>query len=124
MRLEEPFQVRLDRVVFHGIFDRVEKYDGGWLVTDYKIGQQKEEYAFQVAFYAWALKRITGGERVKGRLCYLREGGIKLVDVNPMEVGVQAGELESRLMDGAFTASPGEACSDCPYATACPDSGR
>jgi len=124
MKLEEPFQVRFDRTVYHGVFDRVEKDDGGWMVTDYKIGQEKVEYGFQVAFYAWALGRITGGEKAKGRLCYLRESGLKLVEVSPMDLDGLAGELERHLSDGAFAASPGDACRDCPYKTACPDSGR
>jgi ATP-dependent exoDNAse (exonuclease V) beta subunit len=124
MRLEEPFQVRFDRTVYHGIFDRVEKTDDGWLVTDYKIGQDREEYAFQVAFYAWALEKITGGEDVAGRLCYLRENEVKLVVVSPGDMAVHARELEDRLRDGAFAASPGDACGDCPYATACPETVR
>jgi ATP-dependent exoDNAse (exonuclease V) beta subunit len=107
MRLEEPFQVRGERVVYHGVFDRVEKDDGPWTVTDYKIGLEKEEYAFQVAFYAWALGRITGEKSVAGRLCYLREGGPRLVPVPALDLDTPARELEERLVDGDYTATAG-----------------
>ncbi|MGD8414312.1 MAG: PD-(D/E)XK nuclease family protein, partial [Candidatus Latescibacterota bacterium] len=122
MRLEAPFQVRGDRVVYHGVFDRVEKNDGRWTVTDYKIGLEKEEYAFQVAFYAWALGRITGERNVAGRLCYLREGGQKMVAVTPLDLDAPARDLEERLRSGDYAATPGTVCRKCSYRMACPDS--
>jgi DNA helicase-2/ATP-dependent DNA helicase PcrA len=122
MRLEEPFQVRVDRAVFHGVFDRVERSPQGWLVTDYKLGRERDDYAFQVRFYAWALGRIAGD--AAGRLCYLRGDGVKFVAVPADGLDALAGELDRQLRDGEFRASPGAACAACAYSTTCPSAVR
>jgi superfamily I DNA/RNA helicase/CRISPR/Cas system-associated exonuclease Cas4 (RecB family) len=121
MRLEERFQVRLDRAVYHGDFDRVERTSNGWLVTDYKIGREREVYEFQVAFYAWALGKITGAGGVAGRLCYLRENEtvVRTVEDRPKEIESIAGELENSLSSGWFDAAPGDLCARCPYHLSC-----
>jgi len=123
VRLEEPFQVRLAGIVYHGIFDRVERTGDGWAVTDYKIGVERDEYAFQVGFYAWALGRITGEDSVTGRVCYLRESECvtRSVAVENAEIDGLVSSLEKSLSDGGFSASPGDLCPACPYAITCPE---
>jgi len=122
IRVEEPFQVRLDRAVLHGIFDRVERTGDGWVVTDYKIGQEKDVYAFQVAFYAWALGRITGEGSAAGRLCYLREDETvtRPVDVSGGEIETLVAAIDESLSGGEFRASPGDVCAACQFSTLCP----
>ena len=124
IRLEEPFQVRLDRAVYHGVFDRVERAPGGWVVTDYKIGREREDYEFQVSFYAWAAGKITGAGDVAGRLCFLRENEavVRAAGGRQSEIESLAENLEKSLVCGSFDASPADRCATCPYAITCPDS--
>jgi DNA helicase-2/ATP-dependent DNA helicase PcrA len=126
LRVEEPFQVRLDRSVYHGTFDRVERAADGWTVTDYKIGREKGDYAFQIAFYAWALGRIERRDDVSGRLCYLRETDavVRSIDVTHERLTTLTEGLEKSLADGDFTASPGDVCRGCPYSISCPHTSR
>jgi len=121
MRLEEQFQVRFDRAVFHGVFDRVDRTPDGWRVIDYKIGRESEAYDFQVAFYAWGLRRIVEEDDVTGQLCYLRENAVtaRVVDVSRSGVDVQTKALESSLVTGEYAASPGPPCAGCSYAAIC-----
>ncbi len=120
IRLEEPFQARIDGIVYHGIFDRVERTDDGWAVTDYKIGVERDEYTFQVGFYAWALGRITGEDSVAGRVCYLREGECVTRSVENAGISRLVSSLGKSLSDGVFSASPGDPCPTCPYEVTCP----
>jgi DNA helicase-2/ATP-dependent DNA helicase PcrA len=124
IRLEQTFQVRLERVVCHGIFDRVERTKGGWRVVDYKVGRRHEDHLFQVAFYMWALGEITREGGVAGRLLYLKESGAAAQDVAPADTRIDSypKALEDSLATGRFEASPGEACLDCPYRVVCDQS--
>jgi superfamily I DNA/RNA helicase/CRISPR/Cas system-associated exonuclease Cas4 (RecB family) len=121
MKLEQPFQARLDRVVLNGIFDRVERRDGGWCVTDYKTGRYRESYSFQIAFYAWALGRIHPEAGVTGQICMVRGDGVEVrpVDVSGTNIESLARDLERSLSQGRFAPNPGRDCEDCPYAAVC-----
>jgi superfamily I DNA/RNA helicase/CRISPR/Cas system-associated exonuclease Cas4 (RecB family) len=119
MHLEEPFQVRIDTVVYHGIFDRVEQTENGWRVIDYKIGQERESYVFQIAFYMWALRNITGSEKVNGQLCYLRENGVSVKSVDALQIDVHAVALDKSFAGCDFPAAPGPICHTCPYSVTC-----
>jgi DNA helicase-2/ATP-dependent DNA helicase PcrA len=121
MKLEQPFQARLDRVVLNGIFHRVERGDAGWRLTDYKTGRYRDAYSFQVAFYAWALGRICPGDRVDGQICLLRDDGVEIrtVDVTGVDIESLARGLERSLSQGQFVPDPGPSCVDCPYAAVC-----
>ena len=120
---EESFQVRLDRAIFHGIFDRVETHDGTRRVIDYKVGTRSDDHGRQVAFYAWALQRITG-ESVEGSVCYVREDGVTLESIDGMtavgDVEQKAQRLDASLASGTFEATPGSAvCGACAYRSIC-----
>jgi len=120
---EQLFEVRLDTLVVHGVFDRVERGPGGRRVIDYKVGLENPAHEFQVELYAWALERIEG-EEATGWLCYLREGGAHVKHVATREsagaVGALARSLERSLAAGEFTATPGEVCGACAYRAVCP----
>ncbi|MCK4776082.1 MAG: ATP-dependent helicase [Candidatus Krumholzibacteria bacterium] len=119
MRLEEPFQVRIDGAVYHGIFDRIDQTENEWRVIDYKIGQERETYVFQIAFYMWALRNITGSKNVTGQLCYLRENGVSVKSVDALQIDDHAVALDKSFVDGDFPAAPGPSCRTCPYSVTC-----
>jgi len=94
-------------------------------IVDYKGGGERDDYHFQVAFYAWALERI--GERVaSGVLCHLREPtGLLEVDVSRGErIGKLAGHLSKAMRSNGFPPTPGEACRDCSSNRVCPHASR
>jgi len=121
-RFEAPFEVRSGSVVVHGVLDRVERVDGGWRVRDYKVGASDPAHAFQVACYAWALGRITGGG-VTGEVCYVRGEGLHARPAaEPDAIAAVASLVEA--LDGAlsadrFEATPGPACAACAYRDVC-----
>jgi len=99
MRLEEPFQVRVGPALLGGVFDRIERSADGWRVVDYKVGTPAPAHRAQVAYYMWALGRITG-EAVRGELWYLRGDDVHVVDVRDPAVDDIAAAVE------AFAAAP------------------
>jgi superfamily I DNA/RNA helicase len=121
-RFEAPFEVRGGSVVVHGVFDRVERVEGGWRVRDYKVGASDPAHAFQLACYAWALGRITG-EGVTGEVCYVREEGVHARPAaGPDAIAAVASlveALEGALSANRFEATPGPACAACSHRDVC-----
>jgi RecB family exonuclease len=121
MPLEQPFQVRLDRAVFTGTFDRVDRVTGGWDIVDYKTGKEKDEDRFQMEYYMWALHKITGAENINGLVCYMDKSGftVRAVERPSVDIESLARALESSLVSGEYPASPGPACETCPRSDSC-----
>ncbi len=80
--VEVPFMVRLDRVLVRGIIDRIDTTGGDTIVTDYKVGERSDDHAFQVQAYLWATRRAGVSPSLRGRVVYLREGGVEVMDVS------------------------------------------
>ncbi len=80
-RVEVPFMVRLDRLLVRGIIDRIDTTADGTTITDYKVGERIEDHNFQVRAYLWAASRARLSEPLRGRVVYLRDGGVEVVDV-------------------------------------------
>ena len=95
MRLEEAFQVRVGRALLGGVFDRFERTPGGWRVVDYKVGTPDPAHRAQVAYYVWALQRITG-EGAHGELWYLRGDDVHVVQVQNRPDVDEIGEAVER----------------------------
>jgi putative RecB family exonuclease len=124
LAVETPFEVRLDSLVVHGVFDRIERTPGGtWRVIDYKVGVEDPSHEFQVQAYMWALKRIYG-EATEGVVCYLRNDGahLKPVATSSAPIDMLAASLERALRTGDYPATPGDVCATCAYRSACPSS--
>ena len=81
-RVEVPFMVRLDRLLVRGIIDRLDTTADGTTITDYKVGERIEDHVFQVQAYLWAVRRSGVGEELRGRVVYLTESGVEVVDVD------------------------------------------
>jgi CRISPR/Cas system-associated exonuclease Cas4 (RecB family) len=122
--LERPFRLRLDRLLFRGVLDRVDRCDKGFRIVDYKGAAERNEHQFQVKFYAWAVGNLGMSNVNEGVLCYLRvPTKLVSVDVSPREIEAiehHAGELESATAAGRFEPRPGEACGTCSFALVCP----
>ena len=101
-RVEVPFMVRLDRVLVRGIIDRIDTTADGTTITDYKVGERTEDHSFQVQTYLWAARRAGVSERIRGRVVYLRESGVEVVEVSE-DVSVEriAADME-RVIDSGW----------------------
>jgi DNA helicase-2/ATP-dependent DNA helicase PcrA len=80
-RVEVPFMVRLDRVLVRGIIDRIDTDADGTTVTDYKVGERIDDHSFQVRSYLWAARQAGVSQPLRGRIVYLRESGVDVVEV-------------------------------------------
>ncbi len=81
-RVEVPFMARIDRVLVCGVIDRIDTAGGETVITDYKVGERHDDHSFQVSTYLWAAHKAGVAESIKGRLVYLRESGVEIVDVS------------------------------------------
>jgi ATP-dependent exoDNAse (exonuclease V) beta subunit len=122
--VERPIYVRLDRVVFRGVMDRVDGVNGRYRIIDYKGKSERADHMFQVQFYAWALGRLGDRPVTDGLLCYLRSP-TGVVDVDVTAAALTRIDDSARLMDeavgsGRFEPSPGEVCRICPFNILCP----
>jgi ATP-dependent exoDNAse (exonuclease V) beta subunit len=80
-RVEVPFMVRLDRLLVRGIIDRIDTTADGTFITDYKVGERIEDHSFQVRAYLWAARQAGVSQPLRGRIVYLRESGVEVVEV-------------------------------------------
>ena len=80
-RVEVPFMVRLDRLLVRGVIDRIDRSGGDTVITDYKVGERTDDHTFQVQAYLWAARRAGVSEPLRGRVVYLRDGGVEVVNV-------------------------------------------
>lgn len=84
-RVEVPFMVRLDRLLVRGVIDRLDTTADGTTITDYKVGERIDDHSFQVQAYLWAARRAGVAEPLRGRVLYLRESGVEIVEVGEDE---------------------------------------
>jgi CRISPR-associated protein Cas4 len=122
-KLERPIQVRVGRLVLHGVVDRVDRTDDGLRVIDYKVGAAREDYPYQVQFYSWILNKLSDTLVSEGAVAYLqRESEERSVDVSKDALGViesTAQQLEEAIDSGQYHAAPGVVCSSCDFRKIC-----
>ncbi len=119
MKVELPFAIRSDRMIFRGVFDRLDMGSES-VVTDYKVGVRSDDHVFQVRSYLWAAGRAGIAEPLRGRVVYLRRENIEVVDVPPdtaIDSTVRA--LDDALASNRFNPAPGVPCATCPHRPAC-----
>ena len=125
--LEERFAVRLQRLVFRGVFDRVDRINGGYHVVDYKYGKEKKRYDFQIRFYAWAVTHIFNSNRVAGSLLFLgndlHERRVRTNEESTAMVQALAEKLEEATALNQYQAAPGPVCDGCDFAGFCKHAG-
>ncbi len=122
---ELAFSVRVNRVLLHGVIDRLDTLKDGALITDYKLGSPHASHHFQVGVYAWAAQRILGAGSVRSRLVYLGYDPIRVdeVETDHARIGALvdalAAAMENALVSGEFVATPGVVCATCAHRTHC-----
>jgi len=118
-RAEMPFAVRVDTVLVQGVIDRLDDA----VVTDYKVGERADEHAKQARVYAWAVDRARGESNATGRIAYLRDGSVDVVEVaspkTSAEIDRVAREIDAAIREGSFVATPGAVCAACPHRAGC-----
>jgi CRISPR/Cas system-associated exonuclease Cas4 (RecB family) len=123
-RLETPVEARLERLVFRGTVDRIDRAEDGFRVVDYKGKTPRDEYHYQVRFYAWILEKAQRPASKEAFLCYLRKPvEIVPVDVSPAHLEALEGDarrLEQAVGEGRFDPSPGPVCDACAFRRICP----
>jgi ATP-dependent exoDNAse (exonuclease V) beta subunit len=122
--LEVPVAARIGRLVLRGTIDRIDLANGGYRIIDYKGKTIRDEYAYQIRFYAWVLRK-AGMPVYDALLCYLTRPVERVaVDVSPEksgEIESDANRLEKAVTEGRFGPSPGIACEGCPFGKVCPN---
>ncbi|HEX6789696.1 MAG TPA: ATP-dependent DNA helicase [Candidatus Krumholzibacteria bacterium] len=117
---ELPFAVRLERVLVHGVIDRLDDDGKDALITDYKLGVASPHHHFQLVVYAWAARRILGRD-ARARLVYLGRDpvDVETVETEHARIDATVTAMEAALTSGEFEARPGEVCKACVHRAMC-----
>ena len=88
---EWPAILPAGRQVWQGVVDRLYLADGAWYLDDYKTDRtlKPERYAFQLAVYREAVRRVLGVDPVT-RLVGLRDGAVVTYDPGDLDAAWQA----------------------------------
>lgn len=127
---EQRIEADLGPVPFIGVVDRVDRHDGGLVVSDYKSGNLpgsrfRADKIQQVMLYAAAIHRSTGELPERARLLYL---GQRTLDVRVTERRVDdaiehlAGvwsRIGTACSDETFDPRPTVLCGWCPFIDRC-----
>jgi ATP-dependent exoDNAse (exonuclease V) beta subunit len=123
-KMEWPVQTRVGNLICHGVIDRVDRTAEGVRIIDYKVGLPRDEYQYQVQFYAWLASRLLEQRPVSAMVAYLR-GGAETVPadvssgvINSIEANAE--RLEEALQSATYHAAPGVACGSCDFKGICP----
>jgi len=117
---ELAFAVRTERLLVHGVIDRLDDDGTDALITDYKLGSPDPAHHFQVGVYAWAARRVLGRD-VRARLVYLGLDPVAVEDVKTTHEHFDAlvSAMERSLESGEFEAKPGTVCAACAHRAHC-----
>jgi DNA helicase-2/ATP-dependent DNA helicase PcrA len=123
--LEHPFNVAVDGWTLHGVIDRIDRTDSGWVIVDYKSGRRvvRRKRDLQLALYALGATSALGLDPVELEVVYLASGESVRME-NPVALLSEARAEGSRaadgIKDGRFDARPERRrCRLCPYRLAC-----
>jgi len=125
--LEREFSAAVDGFTLHGVIDRVDRTDDGWLIIDYKSGRPltRARRDLQVALYALGASTALSLDPIELEVVYLAEGSaIRLEGVPKLqdEARTIAIEVAEKIRAGHFDPQPERRkCRLCPYRLACTD---
>ena len=123
--VEREFSAAVDGFTLHGVIDRVDRTDDGWLIIDYKSGRPlaRARRDLQVALYALGASTALSLDPIELEVVYLAEGSaIRLEGVPKLraEARTIAIEVAEKIRAGRFDPQPERRkCRLCPYRLAC-----
>jgi DNA helicase-2/ATP-dependent DNA helicase PcrA len=123
--VEREFSAAVDGFTLHGVIDRVDRTDEGWLIIDYKSGRPvaRSRRDLQVALYALGASTALSLDPIELEVVYLAEGSaIRLEGVPKLQAEARtiAIEVAERIRAGRFEPQPERRkCRLCPYRLAC-----
>jgi DNA helicase-2/ATP-dependent DNA helicase PcrA len=123
--VEREFSAAVDGFTLHGVIDRVDRTDEGWLIIDYKSGRPlaRARRDLQVALYALGASTALSLDPIELEVVYLAEGSaIRLEGVPKLQAEARtiAIEVAERIRAGRFDPQPERRkCRLCPYRLAC-----
>ena len=123
--LEREFSAAVDGFTLHGVIDRVDRTDEGWLIIDYKSGRPlaRARRDLQVALYALGASTGLSLDPIELEVVYLAEGSaIRLEGVPKLQAEARtiAIEVAEKIRAGRFDPQPERRkCRLCPYRLAC-----
>ncbi len=123
--VEREFSAAVDGFTLHGVIDRVDHINEGWLIIDYKSGRPlaRARRDLQVALYALGASTALSLDPIELEVVYLAEGSaIRLEGVPKLQAEARAIAIEvaEKIRAGRFDPQPERRkCRLCPYRLAC-----
>ena len=123
--VEREFSAAVDGFTLHGVIDRVDRTDEGWLIIDYKSGRPiaRARRDLQVALYALGASSALSLDPIDLEVVYLAEAlAIRLEGVPKLQAEARtiAIEVAEKIRAGGFDPQPERRkCRLCPYRLAC-----
>jgi len=125
--IEKGFALENFDLPLRGKIDRIDKTKEGWVILDYKTGEEKEEddkqSALQLAIYALATKAIAGELPNRVAFVYLKTGAIipkTFTEKDLEEVSESIADSIQQIKKGEFPPKKNYFCTNCPYRPLCP----
>ncbi len=123
--VEREFSAPVDGFTLHGVIDRVDRADDGWLIIDYKSGRPltRSRRDLQVSLYALGASAALQLDPIELEVVYLAEGSKVRIEGVPKlaaEARVVAIDVAEKIAAGKFDPQPERRkCRLCPYRLAC-----
>ena len=123
--VEREFSAAVDGFTLHGVIDRVDRTDDGWLIIDYKSGRplSRSRRDLQVSLYALGASAALELDPIQLEVVYLAEASTVHIDGVPKlaaEARAVAIDVAEKIAAGRFEAQPERRkCRLCPYRLAC-----
>lgn len=129
---EQKVTAELAGVPFLGIIDRVDRINGGLVISDYKSGslpgaRWRGDKMQQVLLYAGAFEQVDGQQPERARLLYLGQRILEITVTTPKiedaarQLATTWEGIEAACASDRFDAKPGVLCGWCPFASECPE---
>ncbi|MGQ9619209.1 MAG: ATP-dependent helicase [Candidatus Aminicenantia bacterium] len=130
--VEKEFKIKIDRVKFIGRWDRIDMFEDGAVIIDYKASKIKDQKSadkeardnLQLSLYCYSFERLFAKNVKEVRLFYLDSGieGIGKREEIKIEKALNImKDVEEGVRDERFEPNPGYfVCDYCPYKRYCP----